>query len=155
MYCRAGVAVWNGCARADGDAELRTLPGAAVREHRRARRAPTMIDEKLALRSDGGSWRELLAALALFLLLGIAPSLLGLLPLPGGPSIVFGIAVLCLLCESVLALGILGLAKGLPRWVLPYGGTLLGTVTAAILGFLTWKPRPPSFQSSSLPLPIT
>ena len=35
-----------------------------------------MIDEKLALRSEGGSRREVLAALAPLLLLGVGPSLL-------------------------------------------------------------------------------
>jgi hypothetical protein len=123
--------------------ELWALPGAILREYRRARRKQTMIDERQALRSGGGSWREVLAALAPFLLLGIVPSLLGLSPLSGRLGIGLGIAVLCVLGISVLALGILGLVKGLPRWVLPYGGILLATVTAAGLGFLVWKLQPP------------
>jgi hypothetical protein len=75
--------------------------------------------------------------------LGIVPPLLGLTPLSGRLGIVTGIVVLCILGGTVLALGILGLVKGLPRWVLPYGGILLATVTASGLGFLVWKLKPP------------
>jgi hypothetical protein len=129
--------------------ELWTLPGSIVREHQRGKRKQAMIErtqsvrEKRALRSGGGSWREVLAALAPFLLLGIVPSLLGLSPLSGRLGIVVGIAVLSILGGSVLAFGILGLVKGLPRWVLPYGGILLATVTASGLGFLLWKLQSP------------
>jgi hypothetical protein len=122
--------------------ELGTLPEAIVREHQRARSKQTTMDEKRVLRSQDGSWREILAALAPFLLLGIVPSLLGLTPLSGRLGIVLGITILSLLGGSVLVLGVLGLLKGLPRWVLPYGGILLATVTAAGLGLMIWKLQP-------------
>jgi hypothetical protein len=123
--------------------ELLALPEAIAQEHQRARSMQAMSDEKQALRSRGGSWSEVLAALAPFLLLGIVPSLLGLTPLSGRLGIVLGIAILSLLGGSVLVLGILGLVKGLPRWLLPYGGILLATVTATAMGLLIWKLKPP------------
>jgi hypothetical protein len=81
--------------------------------------------------------------MAPFLLLGAVPSLLGLIPLSGRLGIVAGIVLLSLLGGSVLALGVYGVVKGLPRWVLPYGGIVLATVTASGLGFLVWKLQPP------------
>ena len=76
--------------------ELRSLPWAIAREHQRARSKQIMIEgtppvqEERFLRSGGGSWREVLAALAPFLLLGIVPPLLGMTPLSGRFSTAWG-----------------------------------------------------------------
>jgi hypothetical protein len=106
--------------------ELRDLPGAIILEHWRERRKQRMTTERGSLLTlEPGSWRETLAALAPFLLLGALPPILRLTRLSGitpgwlGRVLVFGLAGL------LLSLFIAGMIKGMPRWVLPYTGIIL------------------------------
>ena len=70
---------------------------------------------------DPGSWREALAALAPFLIFGALPTALGYLRLTGVPQWLEVVLALSLL-GSLLALLVIGIIKGFPRWFLPYLG---------------------------------
>jgi hypothetical protein len=131
--------------------EMRDMPGAAIREHRRERRKRKMEAKTSGLPAfELGSWREWLAAMALFLLLALG-SLLSYLHITLPSWISWGLFLVPLLMFA------LGLIKGLPRWFLPYTGvigvllswalttrgTIMGINTrGGVVGsFLSWADR--------------
>ena len=69
---------------------------------------------------DPGSWRETVVALAPFLL-GVFPTALAYLPVTGVPQWLEVVLALSLL-GLLLALVVIGIVKGVPRWFLPYLG---------------------------------
>jgi hypothetical protein len=98
--------------------EMRDMPGAVIREHRRERRKRKMETKTSILPTfEPGSWREWVAAMALFLLLALT-SLLSYLDLTLPPWLGSGLLLVPLLMFA------LGLLKGLPRWFLPYTGVI-------------------------------
>jgi len=113
--------------------ELRDLPGAIILAHWRERRKRRMATERGSLLTiEPGSWRETVAALAPFLLLGALPPIFSLMRLseiiPGwlGRVLAFGLAGL------LLSLFIAGMIKGMPRWVLPYVGIILSILSVFV-----------------------
>ena len=98
--------------------EMRDLPGAAIRERWRERRKRKMEAKTSVLPAfEPGSWREWLAAMALFLLLALT-SLLSYLDIAWPSWVSWG------LFWAPLLMFALGLIKGLPRWFLPYTGVI-------------------------------
>jgi hypothetical protein len=98
--------------------EMRDMPGAVIREHRRERRKRKMETKTSVLPAfEPGSWREWLAAMALFLLLALT-SLLSYLHIALPLWVSWGLFLVPLLMFA------LGLIKGLPRWFLPYTGVI-------------------------------
>jgi hypothetical protein len=131
--------------------EMRDMPGAVIREHWRERRKRKMEAKTSVLPTfEPGSWREWLAAMALFLLLALT-SLLSYL------HIALPLWVSWALFLVPLLMFALGLIKGLPRWFLPYTGvigvplswalttrgTIMGINTrGGVVGsFLSWTDR--------------
>mgnify|MGYP001826078910 CR=1 FL=1 len=101
-----------------GWCEMRDMPGALIREHRREKRKRKMEAKTSALLAfKPGSWREWLAAVALFLLLALT-SLLSYLHIAWPLWVNWGLFLVPLLMFA------LGLIKGLPRWSLPYTGVI-------------------------------
>ena len=98
--------------------EMRDMPGAVIREHRRERRKWKMATKTSVFPTfEPGSWREWLAAMMLFLLLALG-SLLSYL------HITLPLWVSWALFLVPLLMFALGLIKGLPRWFLPYTGVI-------------------------------
>jgi hypothetical protein len=98
--------------------EMRDMPGAVIREHRRERRKRKMATKTSVLPTfEPGSWREWLAAMVLFLLLALG-SLLSYLHIALPLWLGYGLFLVFLLMLA------LGLIKGLPRWFLPYTGVI-------------------------------
>ncbi|MFQ5578615.1 MAG: hypothetical protein ACE5G8_16685, partial [Anaerolineae bacterium] len=106
--------------------ELRDLPAAIIREHRRERNRRQMIAKMSNFFNfEPGSRREALAAVGPLLLLGLVSLLPGVLGLstamPHWLDVVMTVAMLGLLLSAV----IIGLLKRVPRWFLPYLGFVL------------------------------
>lgn len=123
--------------------ELLSLPKAIVHEHLRARRKAHMV-RKFGAYFDftHGSSREFLAAIYPFFLLGGVLPIINMISLSGVmrfPNPLFdSIAILLLAILGILCL--IGLAKGLPRWVLPYLGFLLALLSVYIFSGLLGGP---------------
>jgi len=106
--------------------ELRDLPGGIIFEHWRERRKRRMTTERGSLLTfEPGSWRETLAAMAPFLLLGLLPPLLHLMSLPPLIPAWLRIGLTLGLVGLLGSLFITGMLKGVQRWVLPYVGVFL------------------------------
>lgn len=113
--------------------ELRDLPGALIREHRRERRKRKMkTSPEISPVDAQSSWGETFVGLWLFLIFGPVPVVMAYLTLPtwlrsgsglGSVLLVIGFVLLPLL----MSLGI-GWAKGWPRWSYPYLGLLFAAV---------------------------
>jgi hypothetical protein len=105
--------------------ELSGLPKAVVLEHLRERKKTKMIG-KLSSPFDfePGSRNEIFAALAPFLLFGALPTLLGYFRVGGAITIPLWLDIMFLIVFWFLGLSLLvmGFAKGLPRWFMPYLG---------------------------------
>lgn len=122
--------------------ELRDLPGAIIHEHRREKSVPKMgMRTSAFLTFEPGSQREMMAALAPFLLFGAFSTFLGYLRLsnliPHWLDVVIALSMLGLL----LSLFGIGVIKGFPRWFLPYIGLPLPLFCAYI--FLDLVSNPP------------
>jgi len=108
--------------------ELCDLPGGIVFEHWRERRNLRMTIERGSLLTfEPGSWRETLAALAPFLLIGLLPPLLSLI-IPFRSLLIppwYGIGGILGLVGLLGSLFVTGIRKGIQRWVLPYVGVVL------------------------------
>lgn len=102
--------------------ELLSLPKAILYEHLRERRKQTMTG-KFASRFDfaPGSLKETFAALAPFLF-GMVMVLFGYLGRYWTAPLGVQIAFVILFWAPIFGLFLLGSAKGLPRWSLPYLG---------------------------------
>ena len=134
--------------------ELMGLPKAILYEHLRERRKAKMTG-KFASRFDfvPGSWTEAFTALAPFLF-GMAMVFFGYLgkyiTFPLWSQVTFVIAFWSL----VLGLFLLGPAKGLPRWFLPYLGLPLPIVSLLLFNSLmdkwgvVWMYKAPWFFST-------
>lgn len=116
--------------------ELISLPWAIIQEHLRERRKAKMT-EKLASRFDfePGSRNETFAALMPFLF-SMAMVLFGYLARYWTAPIWVSIAFVILFWSAALGLFLLGSAKGLPRWFLPYLGVLLAIVSFLLFNIL-------------------
>jgi hypothetical protein len=102
--------------------ELRDLPGAIALEHLRERRKQNMGAEGGARLTPGpGSWRETLAALAPFLIFGALPTAVAYLRLTDVPRWLEVVLALSML-SSLVALLVIAIIQGFPRWFLPYVG---------------------------------
>ena len=117
--------------------ELRDLPGGIIFEHWRERRKQRMTTERGSLLTfEPGSWRETLAAMAPFLLLGLLPPLLRLISLrplmPPWP----GIGLTLVLAGLLGSLFVTGIRKGMQRWVLPYVGVVLSLFSVYVFSEL-------------------
>lgn len=117
--------------------ELVSLPAAIIHEHLRERRKAHMM-KTFASRFDfaPGSRNEIFAALAPFLLIGAFPTLFSYLNklglVPNWLEIVFTLFI----WSSVISLLVIGFAKGVPRWFLPYLGLPLPFISLII--FNSW-----------------
>ncbi len=122
--------------------ELLSLPEAILYEHLRERRKAHMV-RKFGAYFDFtyGSSLEFLAAIYPFFLLGGVLPIINMISLSGimrFPNPLFnGIAILLLVSLGILCL--IGLAKGLPRWSLPYLGFLLAILSVYL--FPVWRNR--------------
>ncbi|NWG07788.1 MAG: hypothetical protein HXY35_14020 [Chloroflexi bacterium] len=116
--------------------ELRGLPYAILHAHLRERRKAKMAG-KFASRFDfePGSGKETFAALTPFLF-SMAMVLFGYLARHWIAPIWASIAFVILFWSAVLGLFLLGSAKGLPRWFLPYLGVLLAIASLLFFNFL-------------------
>ena len=119
--------------------ELIELPGAILYEHLRERRKARMTG-KFASRFDfaPGSWTESFAALAPFLF-GMAMVFLGYLSKYITFPLWSQVGFVILFWSLVLGLFLLGSAKGLPRWFLPYLGLPLPIVSLTLFNSLMEK----------------
>ena len=119
--------------------ELFSLPKAILYEHLRERRkAFIMKSFGSYLDFSYGSWKEFLTAILPFFLLGGALpviNFLGRQKLIQVPGFVTNGIMLGLLGLFVI-LFVAGLAKGLPRWSLPYLGFALSLFSAGLFGML-------------------
>ncbi len=119
--------------------ELISLPQAIIYEHLRERRKERMIG-KFSSRFDfaPGSRREFLTALYPFILVGFVEPLMIVLMvsnlLTPQSVLVNGIGIFIVASLGILLL--IGLAKGLPRWSLPYLGFALTILSVSIFSFL-------------------
>jgi hypothetical protein len=105
--------------------ELRDLPAAILVAHRRMARRRNMVKGQRSCPAfEAGAWHEALVAMAPFLLVGMLPALLSLLNVSFVHTRSMGTLVSGLVVLSVI-LCIIGLIRGLPRWILPYGGMIL------------------------------
>lgn len=125
--------------------ELAGLPKAILYEHLRERRK-TKMTGKFASRFDfaPGSSREIFAALAPFLF-GMVMVFLGYIGRYLTIPLWMQIAFVILFWSSVLGLFLLGSAKGLPRWFLPYMGLPLPIACILIFNALL-DPKWPGFN---------
>lgn len=103
--------------------ELIGLPHAILHEHLRERRRSKMT-EKFASRLDfaPSSRKEILAALAPFLLFGALPTLLGYFRVADFVPLWLDIGFGIILWLFGLSLILVGFAKRFPRWFMPYIG---------------------------------
>jgi hypothetical protein len=103
--------------------ELRDLPAAALREHRRTRSSSPMEN------NPRSSLRELLCAALPFLLY---------LAIPGASFVqeYWAVLVRLLLIGALIVLAIVGLTKGVPRWALPVLGLSLAIVNYVLLNLV-------------------
>jgi hypothetical protein len=103
--------------------ELLTLPIAAIYEYLRERRGSRMTGN-FASRLDfaPGSRTELCAALAPFVLFGALPTLLGYFRPMGAMPLWLDIVFVFAFWLLGLSLFVVGFAKAVPRWFLPYLG---------------------------------
>jgi hypothetical protein len=118
--------------------ELVSLPVAIIHEHIRERRKAKMI-RHFSSRFDfvPGSRKEILAAVAPFLLCGIVPILVSLLIT--GPDIQAQALGICMLV-SMISIGLVIFFKQVPRWFLPYLGLPLPILCTLIIIWLdTWS----------------
>lgn len=119
--------------------ELISLPKAVIHEHLRERRKTKMIG-KFSSRFDfaSGSFLEFFSASYPFILLGGVLPLMNVLMsleiLTPQSVLVNGIAIVLLAILGILCL--IGLAKGLPRWSLPYLGMLLAIASLLLFNIL-------------------
>ena len=119
--------------------ELTGLPKAALFAHLQERRKAKMIG-KFASRFDfePGSFIEFFGALYPFFLLGAIHPLMSVLMesniLTPQSALVNGMGILLVVIMGILCL--IGLAKGLPRWSLPYLGFLISLFS--VLQFEVW-----------------
>lgn len=116
--------------------ELKGLPYAALHEHLRERRKAKMTG-KSASRFDfePGSRNEAFAALTPFLF-GMVMVLFGYLARSWNAPMWMQIAFVVLFWSAALGLFLLGSAKGLPRWFLPYLGVLLAIASLLFFNIL-------------------
>ncbi len=116
--------------------ELTGLPKAIIHEHLRERRKAKMTG-KSASRFDfePGSRNEAFAALTPFLF-SMAMVLFGYLARYWTAPIWVSIAFVILFWSSILGVFLLGSAKGLPRWFLPYLGVLLAIASLFLFTIL-------------------
>ncbi|MEW6285086.1 MAG: hypothetical protein AB1509_02565 [Chloroflexota bacterium] len=116
--------------------ELKGLPYAALNAHLRERRKRNM-SRKFASRFDfePGSGKETFAALTPFLF-SMVMVLFGYLGRYWIAPIWAPIAFVILFWAAVFGLFLLGSAKGLPRWFLPYLGVLLAIASLFLFNFL-------------------
>lgn len=134
--------------------ELTSLPGAILYEHLREWRRNTMT-EKFASRFDfePGSRTETFAALAPFLL-GMVMVFIGYLGRYLTIPLWIQIAFVILFWSATLGLFLLGSAKGLPRWFLPYLGLPLPIASLLLFNSLVemwggaWWNRLPGLLSA-------
>lgn len=115
--------------------ELSSLPEAIVHEHLRARRRK--MNKTFASRFDfePGSRTEVFAALAPFLF-GMVMVFIGYLGRYWIAPMWAQIAFVVLFWSSILGVFLLGSAKGLPRWFLPYLGMLFAIASLLLLSIL-------------------
>lgn len=119
--------------------ELISLPQAIIYEHLRERRKTKMIG-KFSSRFDfvPGSRREFFTALYPFILVGFIEPLMTVLMISSlltpRSALVNGIGIFIVVSLGILLL--IGLAKGLPRWSLPYLGFALTILSVSIFSFL-------------------
>jgi len=85
---------------------------------------------------EPGSWRETLAAVAPFLLLGLLPPLLNLMLLRALIPPWLGIGLTLVLVGLLGTLFVTGIRKGMQRWVLPYVGVILSLFSVYVFSEL-------------------
>ena len=122
--------------------ELISLPTTILYEHLRERRR-TKMTEIFASRFDfaPGSRKEVLAAVAPFLLFGAIPILVGLSSrfiAITRPYILEEVLSICMLA-SVISLLVVGFFRSVPRWFMPYLGLPLPILSLYILSGLVEK----------------
>ena len=129
--------------------ELVSLPGAIFHEHIRESRKKKMAG-KFASRFDliPGSRKEAFLALAPFLF-GMVMTLLSSIGRAVSVPLWIQIAFVLLFWSSVLGMFLLGSARGLPRWFLPYVGLPLPIISLLIFNALL-DPKWPGFRISWL-----
>ncbi len=110
--------------------ELIHLPKATYLEHVRERRKASMT-RKFTSRFDfaPGSRKEIVAAIAPFLLCGTVPILVSLFV--AGPDILEQVLGICMLASMISVLG-MGFFRRVPRWFMPYLGLPLPLLSALI-----------------------
>lgn len=131
--------------------ELISLPWAIIQEHLRERRKAKMIG-KFSSRFDyaPGSRKEILAAVAPFLLFGAVPiliSLSGRFITITRPYILEEALSICMLV-SVISLLVAGFFRNVPRWFMPYLGLPLPLLSLLIFGY--WVDKSGSFPLTNL-----
>ena len=130
--------------------ELAALPIAIIHEHLRERRKTKML-KRFGSHFDfvSGSFLEFLGALYPFFLLGGVLPLMSVLMrsnfLTPQSVLVNGIGILLVAILGILCL--IGLAKGLPRWSLPYLGFLFSLFSVFQLGMWLERRRVISFTA--------
>lgn len=107
--------------------EIRDLPGAVVREHLAKRRRSAMGD--MLSQNSRGSWKEALAGMTPFLIVGTVPTVLGMVlrwVRPTGPAAgwVGWMAGIGILFPLLIGFGV-GWARRFPRWSYPYVGVVV------------------------------
>lgn len=129
--------------------EFANLPAAILQEHLRERRKKKMAG-KFASRFDlaPGSRKEAFLALAPFLF-GMVMTLLSTIGKGVTVPLWIQIAFVLLFWSSVLGMFLLGSARGLPRWFLPYLGLPLPIISLLIFNALI-DPKWPGFRISWL-----
>lgn len=123
--------------------ELLSLPKAIVLEHMRERRHAKMTKTfDSHFHFVPGSWKEFLAALLPFFLVGVAmPSLSYLIRSKLiQPSGIWGAGIPLALFGLFLILLVFGLKMGMPRWSLPYLGFLLSILSVYLFSFILGTP---------------
>lgn len=103
--------------------EFSSLPRAALLEHLRERRRAKMIETSGSFFDFApGTRRELLAALAPFLLFGALPTLLGYFRVSELVPLWLDILFVIVLWSFGLVLLVIGFLQHFPRWFMPYIG---------------------------------
>lgn len=118
--------------------ELRDLPGAALLEHWQERRKLAMATERGSrFAFEPGSWREALAAVAPFVLLGAFPAAINALHLPAMVARWPGAVILISTLVLLLGVFVIGVIKGFPRWFMPYLGLPVSVFSAYVFFDMT------------------